>query len=278
MSYVSLVESFRRNFGYQFPAMGILAFRSFFRLMPDIVETELLPDIKARLDLRDLTARTTYWQGKRFEHPTPAILSEWGQSADLFFDIGSNYGFFSYWLYTSCPKLSIHSFEPNPLTFGRLQDIVTNNKLKRIQPHHLALSDANGEFMLTPGKVDSGHSTLGINPELEGQKGVPVQVHTFDAWRRSANIALPLKPSWIVKMDVEGFELKVLTGMQEALRAKAFLGLAVEINDYTLGFCGTSAKEVHALLRDHGYRPLNDTPDSARWPLHKTANAFFVPA
>ena len=278
MIFAQTMESLRRGCGHRFPRLGGLAFNTFFRLMPETVETELLPGVKARLDLRDLTARATYWQGGRFEHPTPDILAAWGQAgAEMFFDIGSNYGFFSYWMWSQCPALQIHAFEPNPRTFERLNGIVQRNALSRIHPHQLALADVPGTLQLTPGKEDSGHSTLGTHPQLTNQEVVDVQVHTFDGWCQATGLILPPKPSWVVKMDVEGFELKALQGMQTALRARAFAGLAIEINDFTLEFCGTSAKEVIGFLRNNGYQSIADTPAGSRWPLAQTANNFFVP-
>ncbi len=273
------MNTLRRACGYRFPRLGLLAYRTFFRLMPAEVDAELLPGIQVHLDLRDLTQQTTYWQGGRFEHPTPAILAEWGQAgAECFFDIGSNYGFFSYWMYSRCPNLRIHAFDPNPKTYGILQSIVQRNNLQRITRHHLGLADAPGKLRLNPGRKDSGHSTFGNHPELAGPGGIEVAVNTFDRWRQEQGLALPDRPQWVVKMDVEGFEFKVLQGMREALSARAFAGLAIEINDFTLKFCGTSRDEVFGLLREYGYVPLNDTAQASRWPLGKTANVFFVPA
>lgn len=278
MSRARLMNALRRTCGYQMPRLGLTAYKAFFKLMPASVETELLPDIHARLDFRDSAQMATYWQGSRFEHPTPAILAAWGQTgADCFFDIGSNYGFFSYWMYSQFPGLNIYSFEPNPKTFAILQGIVQQNRLQRIRPNHLGLADAPGVLRLHPGKEDSGHSTFGEHPELAGPGGVDVAVDTFDSWLKKNGLALPASPKWVVKMDVEGFELKVLHGMRSALQARAFIGLAIEINDFTLKFCGTSREEVFAFLRECGYQPLDKTAEAARWPLSKTANAFFVP-
>ncbi len=92
------LEFVRRCCGYRFPRLGrqaVTVSRS--KLAPERVHTELLPGISAELDLSDEVQRATYWQGERFEYPALQILNEWISSgATQFFDIGSNYGFFSY--------------------------------------------------------------------------------------------------------------------------------------------------------------------------------------
>src|SRR5438270_7417923 len=114
-----MVEYFRRLCGYRFPPLGNTVFRMFFRLMPAEIDTELVPRIHAHLDLRDATHRGTYWQGNRFEWPTAAVLEKWsGSGATHFFDIGSNYGFFSFLLISRYPRLCVHAFEPNRNTFS----------------------------------------------------------------------------------------------------------------------------------------------------------------
>ena len=100
-----------------------------------------------------------------------------------------------------------------------------------------------------------GHSTFSPHPargpvELD----VEVRVLTFDAWRLERGLALPTRPSWVLKMDIEGFEPRAIEGMDEALSARAFRGLVVELNDYTLGLCGSSTAEVRDALAQRGYR------------------------
>ncbi len=278
MSGTHPIDFVRRACGHRFPPLGGLVNRVFFKLMPAAVETELFPGIRARLDLRDLTQRTTYWQGARFEYPTAEILAEWGRAGTaVFFDIGSNYGFFSYWMLSQVAGLRVEAFEPNPATYERVRGIIGRNGLTRMRAWNLGLSDAPGRLMLHAGVVDSGHSTFGDHPELAGGARGEVAVTTFDLWRREAGLALPEVPSWVAKIDVEGFELRVLRGMREALVARAFAGLMVEINEFTLKLCGTSPAEVFALLAEVGYVSLANTPAGRRWPLEKTANAFFVP-
>jgi FkbM family methyltransferase len=267
-------DLFRRCFGYKFPRLGAAANNWFFKLSPRFADVQLFPGIALGLDFRDLTQRTTYWQGSRFEYPTAHILAEWGKrGATTFFDIGANYGFFSYWMLSNFPRLDIYSFEPTPAVYQIIEKAKERNNLANLRPQALGLSDKAETLSLHLGVTDSGHSTFGDHPELGNAASVQVPVLPFDEWRETQGIPLPSAPQWIAKIDVEGFELRVLNGMAGSLKARAFIGLAVEMNEFTMEFSGTEAGQILGLMEAHGYR--------LRHPLgaYKTnANAFFIPS
>ena len=78
--------------------------------------------------MREEVQATTYWFGTRYEAPTPHILRRWGKDAQLFFDIGANYGFFSFFMHGVRPDLPIHAFEPNPKTFSQSKRLTMSRK------------------------------------------------------------------------------------------------------------------------------------------------------
>jgi FkbM family methyltransferase len=269
----SAVDAVRRSFGYKFPRLGGAANSIFFKLAPRYIDSELFPGIRIRLDVTDLTQRTTYWQGDRFEYPTAQVLSNWaGHGVTTFFDIGSNYGFFSYYMLSRRKGIKVHSFEPNPDSFQIIQKTKTENQLDDLYPNQIGLSDKEEILHLHQAPSDTGHSTFGDHPELREGRTVPVPVMPFDTWLEHKGIALPSTPAWIAKIDVEGFEPRVLQGMKNALAHRAFAGLVVEINPFTLDFVKSSPDEVFHLMETLGYRLMQGTePD-------RNGNAFFVPA
>jgi FkbM family methyltransferase len=267
---VAVAEAVRRRCGHRFPPLGATASRALFQLLPSSANVELFPGIRADLDFRDATMRTTYWQGARFEKPTAQVLDRWAAGATHFFDIGSNYGFFSYWLLSRRPGLEIHAFEPNAKTFARIESTRTANDLRQLHAWNVGLADVVDRIPLHPGADDSGHSTFGPHPELAARTLGEIDILPFDVWRESHGLRLPDRPSWVAKIDVEGFEPRVLRGMAESLKARAFVGLAIEINEFTLRFCGSSSAELREELRVRGYREEILAP--------KSGNAFFVPA
>lgn len=266
------VDRFRRVLGYGFPRLGNAGQALIRGLLPREILCELHPGISVRLDLDDETQRSTWWRGLRFEEPTAAILADdFAPGATAFFDIGSNYGFFSWLIASRYPEMPVYAFEANRKTFERFMAIRNNNALPSVQCWNMGLSDGPGRLTLHRGGADSGHSTFADHPGLDPQSVESVEVDSFDNWRMARGIKLPENPSWVAKIDVEGFEPRVLRGMSESLQAKAFTGLVVEINSFTLALTKTHPGEITTILSDFGYEEVSGLP------LGADGNAFFRP-
>lgn len=273
MIRASVLEFIRRRCGYRFPRLGRAAYESVFRIAPHRVRTELVRGICADLDLTDEVQRATYWQGERFEQPTLDVLQQWASDgATRFFDIGSNYGFFTFALLSRHPKLLAEAFEPNPATFQHLSAIVTENGLESARLWNIGLSDQSAALPFHRGETDSGHSTFGNHPELSATE--VLEVKDFETWRSQANLPLPSPGNWIAKIDVEGFEMRVLAGLRHAFEKRAFRGIAVEINHFTLGFCGSTAEEIYGYMEALGFEALTKTSSERKQPF--TGNEFFA--
>jgi FkbM family methyltransferase len=265
-----MIDWVRRTLGYRFPPLGSAASQFVTHALPARVETELFPGVRAELDLHDGTQRSTYWQGERAEYPTAPMLHAWARKgATAFFDIGANYGFFTFMMASRHPALDVYAFEPHPVTFRRLDGIRAANSLSRVRTFNIGLSDAPAVLTLHPGVSDAGHSTFLAHPELHGAIE-HVVVRPFDEWRRDQGIALPSRPSWVAKIDVEGFEVAVIDGMHDALRARTFIGLVVEVLPFTLALGGRQPSDVIDALRAAGYAPTEQK-------RVRTDNLFFVP-
>lgn len=271
-----LIDRFRQHCGYRFPRLGRVAFAGIMKALPSSCETQLFPGIRATLDLRDETQRTTYWFGTRFEEPTPQVLQAWARDATHFFDIGSNYGFYSFLLHSAEPHLEIFSFEPNPKSFDLLRKIQEANAATRIHPQAYGLSDAIGRLQFLQLSGNSGHSSFATVEDYSAHDLCPVDgqltecdVIPFDVAVTRLQIAFPVRPSWIAKVDVEGFELKVLEGMSEALSRRAFRGICIELFPENLALAGASLKQIDALLQKYGYAQM---PNSAVGRTQTTLN------
>ena len=273
---VGLVDRLRALMGYRFPPMGQKVFDFFFRHFPATGKVELFPDICVEMDFTDATQRATYWQGSRFEFPATSKLGAWIQKGAIFFDIGANYGFFSYWMLSHDQSVHVYAFDPLPSNASIIARALKQNALEsRLTFTECALGDQSTTMTLKTGDQDSGFSTLGCHPGLHGRT-FEVSVLTFDEWLSRTGLQYPSEPFWIAKIDVEGFECHVLRGMRLALQARVFAGLMVEINPYTLGLFGHTAADVFSLLADVGYFPDKDCVVAEIKP-DDCFNAFFVP-
>ncbi len=138
------------------------------------------------------------------------LLSE---KENYFFDIGANVGLYSL-LASEAENINVYSFEPHPKTFSQLFKNIEINGRKNITPLKLALSDKAEKS----GFSDFAESSL--NHFVEDAFIPQIVVDT----KRGDEVCNELKiiPSFI-KIDVEGFELKVLSGLGEYLSQIKFV-------------------------------------------------------
>ncbi len=127
---------------------------------------------------------------------------------DVFYDIGANYGFYTYLALEFCQE--VHSFEPLPDAFEILKNNLRNSV--KVYLNNLALSNRNSTAKLT---VAGGGSTIirEIAKSFEKEKDeIEVQTITLDNYIKTH------KPPTIIKMDVEGAESLIIEGGKECLK------------------------------------------------------------
>ncbi len=246
------------------------------------VRVELFPNWPVELTLGDNIQRHALLSGVNYEAPSPQLLRTFcAPPGTVFFDMGANFGYYSYYLLAHCPHLKAHSFEPNPAHLRGQRATAKELADGRYFPHQLGLGDDVGELTLAISSINSGWSTFGLNPDFRGLEETltmhRVPVTSFDAWCTAQNLALPATPSWVAKMDVEGFEPKVLRGMNAALKAHAFKAVLVEVLDHTLNFCGATAEEVFDLMDRTDYAPFDIWLQPTKRQAKEARNVLFLP-
>ena len=134
----------------------------------------------------------------------------------IFLDIGANAGKYSVKLGNQYPDSTIYSFEPNPTTFGILSKNIRLNELtSRIKLFNIGLSDT--ESILS---FDSINQNTGLSRIIKDEKSFQgtiqkVIVKSLDLIADQNNIG-PKKID-LIKIDVEGHELEVITGGKNTL-------------------------------------------------------------
>lgn len=127
-------------------------------------------------------------------------------------DIGANIG--NHALYLARHIAAIHAFEPNPVTFGRLEHNVTRNSLEeRVTLHHVGLGDAEGMFRFAS-NVSGNLGASGFLRDDEEDVDTRVEVIELPIRRADDYVAgLDLPRIDFVKIDVEGWEASVFRGL-----------------------------------------------------------------
>jgi len=173
-----------------------------------------------RLDLSDFHQRLAYFMGGSTELELIGLLDAVLRPGDVFVDGGANIGLVS--LHAAAlvgPSGAVHAFEPLPPVFDELRWHAETNGLRQITCHNLGLSDAAGELTVqVPGWDNWGAGTLGPVPaRYDGQVRTAGSV-------RVARLDDVLDPNderrMVIKLDVEGFELRALRGMRRTLERR----------------------------------------------------------
>lgn len=166
------------------------------------------------------------------------MLAE-AHSNDVLWDVGANIGFHS--AFVGQHVDSTVAFEPVPATADELADNLHRNDIEAIvRPH--ALSDANGELTLTDE----------VSPRIDAEEPIVRPAHTGNSLIRNTETPLPT----MLKVDVEGAEGDVLTGMTGALENCRVIyvevhrprGESLSVADF-----GYSVNDIFEILRESGF-------------------------
>ncbi len=137
------------------------------------------------------------------------VLAAGGRAVN-FFDVGSNVG--QHALFMSPRVDQVFAFEPAQSALRRLKANITRNALTNVQVFKVALADADAQATLGSG-FDGNSGSRSLLWTMPGKPTERVDVRRAD--RFFTDQSLP--PMDILKLDVEGYERKVLTGLGERL-------------------------------------------------------------
>lgn len=177
--------------------------------------------------LNFLERASAYAQGKGYgaatiEKEISLLLNFLKSRARLAIDIGGNVGHYTAELRRTNPELEIHTFEPSAENMKKLNARFKSDGLITLVP--FAVSSESGLATLFSNEAGSGLGSLTkrrldhFNIAFDVSETIRT-IRFEDYWRDQ----LQGSPLDIVKIDVEGHELAVLTGLGEALKATRVL-------------------------------------------------------
>lgn len=178
-----------------------------------------------------------------FERAELQFLGAYLREGDVFLDIGANCGVFTIaGGHRVGASGRVVAFEPGSVPRRRLIENVALNGLKNIIVVGCALSDQSGEGVLSvPAAGMDAYGSLGTPMKTidATQERVPLRslAEVVGDMEISERIAL-------AKIDVEGWELRVLRGAEDLLRAGRIGALLIEFADSTAAACGATCGDL----------------------------------
>jgi len=188
-----------------------------------------------------------------FEWSERQFLNNYLKSGDVFVDIGANIGLFTLIASHSVGnKGKIYSFEPCLKTFQRLIQNTQLNRIKNTQCIRLALSDHRGQTQMNV-SLDGYNAWNSIGQPTAGRffTTETVDVTTWDDFVHEHHLAGRVT---MMKIDVEGWESRVLSGGIETLSRADAPDLQVEFTDKAAESANTSCQALYRQLEGLGYR------------------------
>lgn len=226
----------------------ILRLRGHFaRISPPVeLETTFDDNIRIITSLSDHIESQVFWQGFQEADEGVIILLKRHLPADgVFIDIGANIGTFTLVAARAAFRGQVHAFEPSGHHFERLTRNVQLNGFGNVTLNRKGLYDQPGTATLfLPSRAgemnNSGAASLYIFPaEEEVQVSEAVALVRLDDYASDQNI----ERVDIIKIDIEGAEMKALQGARETIARRRPL-VFMELDRDNLERAGCPPDEV----------------------------------
>jgi FkbM family methyltransferase len=190
-------------------------------------------------------------EGIKVLYSTPTVFTKWRVDSlfekepitirwisdfapdDVFVDVGANVGMYTVWA-AKTRGVKVFAFEPEAQNYSLLnRNIVLNDIGDRVKAYCLGLSDRAGfsELHLSDLRLGSSCHSLDERVDFRHQPMKPAYSQGSVAARLDDLVADgTVPPPTRIKLDVDGFEPKVIAGARRVLANRALRSLLIEIN------------------------------------------------
>ena len=175
-----------------------------------------------------------------------------------FLDVGANLGYYTALAARAVgPNGRVLAVEPDPDSFGYLEQTIAANAVGNVEAFPVAASDAPAILPLYSSTDNRGDNRLyasdGERPQVE------VKARPLDALLRDNKI----DTVDLIKIDVQGYEPKVIAGLRETITASPNLTLLTEFWPQGIDEAGEDANEFLQTLRELGLTLHELQPDGS---------------
>lgn len=190
--------------------------------------------------------------------PTHSLLGLKNLAIRTIIDGGANTGQFARMISNIFTEAHIYCFEPLLEPFKELNQWAERQRNGKVKTFNLALGGGEGILEMFSHIEHSPSSSFlkttklceSFYPFTKKHVSIPVKLTTLDKWVKS--LASPLKPEILIKLDVQGYEDRVIRGGQKTFGiAKACI---LEVSLDQLYEDQATFKDISSLLYEFGYR------------------------
>lgn len=167
----------------------------------------------------------------------------WMQAGDFAIDCGANIGFWSASLAQSVEGVSIVAVEGNAATADKLRLVLGRLGLTRVAVHEGILAESDRERLVLPSMKGREPWQRVRQDNMHGSCAV-----TLD----SISTSYGAGPPSLVKIDCEGYEVRILRGAPRLL-GESRPAFMIECNGPALEAAGTTPAELFDILRSADY-------------------------
>jgi len=204
--------------------------------------------------LKDAAARAGFHVVRNYQNPSHTLMGLRRLGFSTVLDVGANSGQFARWVRTQLPDAEIYCFEPTPRAFEDLRTWASTTT--GVHAFQLALGESAGELEMN---VHDDHTT---SSSLLATSATCEELYPFTASQSRLNVrisrlddhlaSLPRlpRPEWLLKIDVQGFEMPVLLGAPLTLEQVRASIVEVSLDNLYVGQSGFA--EIVALMARAG--------------------------
>lgn len=260
IAYLSPMRSWLRRLGFMKLASLIGEMRTRWRYFqyqwkrPQRVPVQIGP-WTARMYVADAIEYARVLSVREDRHILQFLL-KWVRRGDVCWDVGANIGLYTLLLARAVGENgTVVAFEPEKRALDRLIQNAALNNFENIKVLRLALGRENTKMELRIAE----HYSSGTHRLIKETEGFPpgstnvvlVDVIKGDDIRRGENLEVPS----IIKIDVEGMEEDVLSGLNETLRHPQCRCIVCEVHFSILEARGLREVplRIEPYLREHGF-------------------------
>tara|TARA_Y100000590_G_scaffold444358_1_gene575004 strand:+ start:329 stop:1291 length:963 start_codon:yes stop_codon:yes gene_type:complete len=209
---------------------------------------------------RDLAIRGTREEQLKF------IIDKEVASGNVILDVGANIGYYSIMLANIVGSNGkIYALEPEPTNYQTLEKNITLNKLENIiEPYQMGASDTNLPKFLYRSKYSNMHSFILPENDIIDIKNPKSQIEI--KMTNLSDFISNKEPIDMLRMDIEGYEVEVLLGLQDAIKNNTWTGKILFECHFKKYNETHNIKNKLEFLFDNGYKTRYVTSTDERKP------------